>query len=173
MQLDYWSVLILFVNQRPRGGRVFPEKFSAGTVRGKSPRQNGSFWDFWRYQRHRLSWRGLFCLNAALKIYKLWKETSENLLPLSWLLHDFRSWCWDFNINLLYSCCERPVRNSVILMWGVTWDLAGGLLRISPQLRGQPYLWLLQIAVHGLGDVGCVDSVVIWILAVVIFLNHD
>lgn len=58
-------------------------------------------------------------------------------------------------------------------MWGVTWDLAGGLLRISPQLRGQPYLWLLQIAVHGLGDVGCVDSVVIWILAVVIFLNHD
>lgn len=36
-----------------------------------------------------------------------------------------------------------------------------------------PYLWLLQVAVHGLGDISRVNSIVIRVLAVVIFLNHN
>lgn len=34
------------------------------------------------------------------------------------------------------------------------------------------YLGLLQVAVHGLGDIGGMDSVVVGILGVVVLLHH-
>lgn len=34
------------------------------------------------------------------------------------------------------------------------------------------YLGLLQVAVHGLGDIGSVDGVVVGVLGVVVLLHH-
>lgn len=38
--------------------------------------------------------------------------------------------------------------------------------------RGGRYLGFLQEAIHGLGDIGSVDSVVVGILGVVVLLHH-
>lgn len=116
----------------------------------------------------------VFVLMQPWKLHKLWKEASESLHSLSRVLYDFQSWYWNFNRNNLCSHCEWALMQ---LFWYVGWfgmrRWLAGLSRWLRRHRVLPYLWLLQVAVHGLGDISRVDGIVIWVLAVVVFLNHD
>lgn len=163
------------VNEKPWGGRLFPEKFSVGTTCDRGPRQTARSWDCEDISTMQIVVESIvFVLMQLWKLHKLWKEASESLDSLSWVLYDFQSWYWNFNRNNLCSHCEWALTK---LFWYVRWfgmrRWLAGLSRWLRRHRVLPYLWLLQVAVHGLGDISRVDGVVIWVLAVVVFLNHD
>lgn len=51
-------------------------------------------------------------------------------------------------------------------------DTDGNMLRTMEKCVWPRYLGLLQVAVHGLGDIGSVDGVVVGVLGVVVLLHH-